>query len=117
MITSYVQNQVVDCGTVDLTAFISDTSAAFGGETISDLAITKVTFNGAETTDGFSSFNMSKPGYYHVSYQPDKLTDFLETIKNRCQFSKWFCGHYHVNQVIDEQFVIQWEQISRIDCN
>ena len=50
-------------------------------------------------------------------YQPDKLTDFLETIKDRCQFSKWFCGHYHVNQVIDERFVIQWEQISRIDCN
>lgn len=67
-ITSYAQNQVVDCGTVDLTAFISDASAAFGGETISDLAITKVTFNGAETTDGFSSFNMSEPGYYHVSY-------------------------------------------------
>lgn len=50
-------------------------------------------------------------------YQPDKLTDFLETIKDRCQFSKWFCGHYHVNQLIDERFVIQWEQIFRIDCN
>ena len=48
-------------------------------------------------------------------YQPDKLTDFLETVKQRCRFSKWFCGHYHMNQVIDERFVIQWEQISRID--
>ena len=48
-------------------------------------------------------------------YQPDKLTDFLETVKQRCRFSTWFCGHYHMNQVIDERFVIQWEQISRID--
>ena len=67
-ITSYAQNQVVDCGTVDLTAFISDASAAFGGETLSDLAVTKVAFNGTETTDGFSSFNMSEPGCYHVTY-------------------------------------------------
>ena len=48
-------------------------------------------------------------------YQPDKLTDFLETIKERCRFSQWFCGYYHVNQVIDERFVIQWEQISRVE--
>ena len=48
-------------------------------------------------------------------YQPDKLTDFLESVKERCQFSRWFCGHYHINQVIDERFVIQWEQITKID--
>ena len=48
-------------------------------------------------------------------YQPDKPTNYLETIKERCQFSKWFCGHYHVNQVIEERFVIQWEQISRVE--
>ena len=47
--------------------------------------------------------------------QPDRLTDFLETVRQRCQFSRWFCGHYHVNQVIDERFMIQWEQVSRID--
>ena len=49
-------------------------------------------------------------------YQPDMLTDFLETERQRCQFSQWFCGHYHINQVIDEQFVIQWEQISKIEA-
>lgn len=48
-------------------------------------------------------------------YQPDKLTDFLETVRRRCWFGKWFCGHYHINQVIDERFVVQWEQISRVD--
>ena len=49
------------------------------------------------------------------SYQPDKLTEFLELVKERCQFSRWFCGHYHTNRVIDNRFVVQWEQISRID--
>ena len=48
-------------------------------------------------------------------YQPDRLTDFLESIKERCQFRRWFCGHYHLNRVIDERFVIQWERISKID--
>ena len=66
-ITSYAKNQVVDCGTVDLTKFISDAAAAFAGEAV-DVEITKVTFNGAETTSGFSAFNMSQPGYYQVTY-------------------------------------------------
>ena len=49
------------------------------------------------------------------SYRPDRLTDFLESVKERCQFDLWFCGHYHLNQVIDRRFVIQWEQISKIE--
>ena len=49
------------------------------------------------------------------SSQPDKLTDFLESVKDRCQFSQWFAGHYHTNRVIDNRFMIQWGQISGID--
>jgi len=49
------------------------------------------------------------------AYQPDRLTDFLETVKERCQFSRWFCGHYHVNHVVDERFVAQWERISKVE--
>ena len=49
------------------------------------------------------------------SYQPDRLTDFLEMVRNRCQFRRWFAGHYHTNQIIDERFVIQWEQISQLE--
>ena len=52
---------------------------------------------------------------FDPSYQPDKLTDFLETVRRRCRFSRWFCGHHHLNRVIDERFIIQWEQITRID--
>ena len=50
-------------------------------------------------------------------YQPDRLTDFLELVKERCQFSLWFCGHYHLNRVINERFVVRWEQISKIEKN
>ena len=49
------------------------------------------------------------------SYLPDKLTDFLEMVKERCQFQRWFAGHYHINRVIDERFVIQREQISQLE--
>ncbi len=66
--TAYAQNQVVDCGTVDLTAFIADASASFGSEVLTDLAITKVSFNGTEVTEGFDAFDMSQPGSYNVTY-------------------------------------------------
>lgn len=48
-------------------------------------------------------------------YQPDRLTDFLESVRQRCQFSQWFFGHYHDNRAIDDRFVLQWEQISKLE--
>ena len=66
--TAYAQNQVVDCGTVDLTAFISGAAAAYGSEKLTDLTVTKVTFNGVEITEGFDAFDMSEPGCYSVTY-------------------------------------------------
>ncbi len=66
--TAYASNQVVDCGTVDLTAFVADAAAAFGSETL-PVSITKVTAeDGTETTDGFDAFDMSTPGIYQVTY-------------------------------------------------
>ena len=48
-------------------------------------------------------------------YDPDALTDFLETVRQRCRFFFWFLGHYHTNQVIDQRYVLQWERISKIE--
>ena len=45
------------------------------------------------------------------SYTPDRLTDFLQMVKRRCQFDCWFLGHYHQNCVVDDRFIIQWEQM------
>ena len=66
--TAFAEHQVVDCGTVDVTAFIKDASAAYGETVISDLAVTKVVFNGTEITSNFNTVDMSTPGYYHVTY-------------------------------------------------
>ncbi len=66
--TAYAQHQVVDCDTVDVTAFIADASAAYGGEEITDLTVTKVTVGDTEITEGFDAVDMSTPGYYHVTY-------------------------------------------------
>jgi hypothetical protein len=67
-ITNFAQHQVVDCGTVDVTAFLADAAAAFGTEAVTDIAVTKVTFEGTEITEGFDAVDMSVPGYYHVTY-------------------------------------------------
>ncbi len=48
------------------------------------------------------------------NYAPDRLTDFLQMIKRRCQFNHWFFGHYHRNEIVDEKYILQWEQISKL---
>ncbi len=53
-------------------------------------------------------------GDCHGGFQ--RFTTFLEAVKERCQFSQWFCGHYHTNRVIDGRFVVQWERISRVEA-
>lgn len=66
--TATASHQVVDCGTVDVTAFIADAAAAYGDTAITDLSVSKVTFEGTEITQGFEAVDMSVPGYYHVTY-------------------------------------------------
>lgn len=48
-------------------------------------------------------------GYVH-----DRLTDFLEEIKDRTKFHYWLFGHYHDNKVIDEKYVLLWKQIIQV---
>ena len=67
-ITNYAQNQVVDCGTVDVTAFIADAAATFGAEAVTEFAVTKVNYQDTEITEGFKAVDMSNPGFYHVTY-------------------------------------------------
>lgn len=49
------------------------------------------------------------------AYAPDTLTDFLEMVSRRCRFAYWFFGHYHDNQIVDGRYILQWEQISRLE--
>lgn len=50
-----------------------------------------------------------------LAYAPDTLTDFLEMVSQRCRFACWFFGHYHDNQVVDGRYILQWEQISKLE--
>lgn len=44
-------------------------------------------------------------------YQPDRLTDFFEEVRERCEFDYWFFGHYHDNRVLMRKYVMLYEQI------
>lgn len=68
-ITSYAKSQVVECGQADLNSFLSEAAAAYGSTQISDLTIQQVAFGDQIFTDGFDSFDLSAPGYYHITYK------------------------------------------------
>ena len=44
-------------------------------------------------------------------YQHDRLTDFFEEIKDKCEFDYWFFGHYHDNRLIMRKYLLLWEQV------
>ena len=39
------------------------------------------------------------------------LTDFFEEIKNMVNYKKWFFGHYHIDEVIDEKHIAVFNEI------
>ena len=47
-------------------------------------------------------------------FKADKLIDFLEEIRCRSQFHYWLFGHYHDNRIIDEKYVLLYEQMVRV---
>ena len=47
-------------------------------------------------------------------YIPDKQTDYLEEIKHRVAYKKWFFGHYHTNMNVNDKEILIYEQIIRI---
>ena len=44
-------------------------------------------------------------------YKKDQLTDYLDQIRVRCTFKRWFFGHYHENMEIGQKFVMLYEMI------
>lgn len=47
-------------------------------------------------------------------YIYDPLTDFLENVKEKASFHYWLFGHYHNNKIIDDRFVLLWEQMVQV---
>ena len=50
----------------------------------------------------------------HGEYKPDNLTMYLEEIRQKTNFKKWFFGHYHENRNVNAQEIMIYEQIIRI---
>ena len=47
-------------------------------------------------------------------YEADRVTDYLEFIKNYVDYDKWFFGHYHDNINVNEKEILIYEQMLRI---
>lgn len=47
-------------------------------------------------------------------FAADKLTDYLEIIKQTTEYEKWFFGHYHIDKVIDEKDLCVFRKIMQI---
>lgn len=47
-------------------------------------------------------------------YQSDELSVYFEELRGRCDFRKWFFGHYHDNRNVTDRDLLLYEQIIRI---
>lgn len=48
------------------------------------------------------------------SYEENSLTDFLEGVNRRLKFDKWFFGHYHLDEQIDDSHVVIYNDIVKL---
>ena len=39
-------------------------------------------------------------------FKPDRLTDYLETIRQQCSFKHWYFGHYHEDRNLLPKFTV-----------
>lgn len=47
-------------------------------------------------------------------FEPDPETDYLEEIRQKVNYRKWFFGHYHDNRNVSEKEILLYEQSIRI---
>lgn len=47
-------------------------------------------------------------------YEQDRLTKYLEEVKQNTEYTRHICGHMHCNKQINEKDIILYEQIIRI---
>lgn len=48
------------------------------------------------------------------TYQPDILTDYLQELSEKLQFSSWYFGHYHQDMRVNQKFTMMYHKIWRI---
>ena len=47
-------------------------------------------------------------------YEQDKLTKYLEEIRCKTKYKRWFAGHFHINKAVNDKDILLYEQIIRI---
>ena len=47
-------------------------------------------------------------------YLPDRLTLYFDELKDKLDFRYWFFGHYHNDIIIDEKYVLLYDQLVKI---
>ena len=45
------------------------------------------------------------------TYKKDYLTDYFQNIMEKCEFKKWYFGHYHDYRQVNSQFILLYEDI------
>ena len=45
------------------------------------------------------------------TYKRDYLTDYFQEILEKCEFKKWYFGHYHDTRQINSQYVLLYEDV------
>lgn len=48
-------------------------------------------------------------------FEKDYLTDYFQKIMEKCEFKKWYFGHYHDYRQVDSQFVLLYEDIVQLE--
>ena len=51
------------------------------------------------------------------SYKKDILTDYLQERSEKCEFKKWYFGHYHEYKQVNTQFTLLYENIVPLEFN
>ena len=53
--------------------------------------------------------------FINPSFKKDILTDYLQEIYEKCEFKKWYFGHYHKCIQFNTQYVLLYEDIVKLD--
>ena len=53
--------------------------------------------------------------FINPSFKKDILTDYLQEISEKCEFKKWYFGHYHEYRQVNTQYVLLYEDIVPLD--
>ena len=51
------------------------------------------------------------------TYKKDYLTDYFQKISEKCEFPKWYFGHYHDTRQINSQYVLLYEDVVPLKCD